>query len=160
MVSGCRFLYNEEKEWMKMPWTENDYPNSWKNLTADTRRKAIDIANAMLADGYKDADAIPIATAQAKKWAETATESDKKSLRSKDLSDHVKNTDDKGATYIEKDVHARYIPNKEHWEVKTEGAERASDTFPTKKEAEKRAREIADNRDTKAILHTKKEAES
>ena len=38
MVSGCRFLYNEEKEWMKMPWTENDYPNSWKNLTADTRR--------------------------------------------------------------------------------------------------------------------------
>ncbi len=143
-----------------MPWTENDYPNSWKNLTADTRRKAIDIANAMLADGYKDADAIPIATAQAKKWAETATESDKKSLRSKDLSDHVKNTDDKGAIYLEQDVHVRYIPDKEHWEVKTEGATRASDTFPTKKEAEKRAREITDNRDTKAILHTKKEAES
>lgn len=64
-----------------MPWTEKDYPNSWKNLDADTRKKAIDIANAMLADGYKDEDAIPIATAQAKKWVDTATDTDKKTLK-------------------------------------------------------------------------------
>ncbi|WP_228052717.1 hypothetical protein [Nodosilinea sp. LEGE 07298] len=40
-----------------------------KNLTAEVRRKAIDIANALLGDGYEDGRAIAIATAQAEKWA-------------------------------------------------------------------------------------------
>lgn len=143
-----------------MPWTEKDYPNSWKNLNADTRRKAIDIANAMLEDGYKDEDAIPIATAQAKKWVKDATTSEKKQLKKKDLNDHTQNRDSKGPEYIEKDVHVRYISGKDHWEVKTEGAERASETFPTKRDAEKRAKGIADNRDTDVISHPKKETES
>lgn len=143
-----------------MPWTEKDYPNSWKNLGADTRRKAIDIANAMLEDGYKDEDAIPIATAQAKIWAEEATTFEKRKLKNKDLKDHDQNRNNKGPEYIEKEVHVRYVSDKEHWEIKTEGAERASETFPTKQEAEKRAKEIADKRDTKVISHTKKETES
>ncbi|MGP6140499.1 MULTISPECIES: DUF2188 domain-containing protein [unclassified Jeotgalibaca] len=143
-----------------MPWTEKDYPDSWKNLDADTRRKAIDIANAMLEDGYKDEDAIPIATAQAKKWVADATTSEKRKLKNKDLKDHKTNHNNKGPEYIEKDVHVRYVSDKEHWEIKTEGAERASETFPTKQEAEKRAKEIADKRDTKVISHTKKETES
>lgn len=50
-----------------MPWSEHDYPDSLKNLDPIARRKAIDIANAMLAEGYEDDAAIPIATAQAKK---------------------------------------------------------------------------------------------
>ncbi len=37
-----------------MPWTDDDYPTSMKNLTAEVRRKAIDIANALLDDGYGD----------------------------------------------------------------------------------------------------------
>ena len=52
-----------------MPWTYSDYPTSMKNLTAEVRRKAIDIANALLGDGYEDGRAIAIATAQAEKWA-------------------------------------------------------------------------------------------
>ncbi|WP_228038178.1 DUF2188 domain-containing protein [Nodosilinea sp. LEGE 06152] len=40
-----------------------------KNLTTEVRRKAIDIANALLGDGYEDGRAIAIATAQAEKWA-------------------------------------------------------------------------------------------
>ncbi|BAU65543.1 hypothetical protein STA3757_29310 [Stanieria sp. NIES-3757] len=52
-----------------MPWTYDDYPTSMKNLTAEVRRKAIDIANALLDDGYEEGRAIPIATAQAEKWA-------------------------------------------------------------------------------------------
>jgi uncharacterized protein YdaT len=52
-----------------MPWTYDDYPTSLKNLTAEVRRKAIDIANALLDDGYGDGRAIAIATAQAEKWA-------------------------------------------------------------------------------------------
>ncbi|MBE9180969.1 DUF2188 domain-containing protein [Oculatella sp. LEGE 06141] len=53
-----------------MPWNEKDYPASMKNLTAEVRHKAIDIANALLEDGYEEGRAIAIATAQAEKWAE------------------------------------------------------------------------------------------
>ncbi len=53
-----------------MPWTKNDYPDSLKNFTAEVRNKAIEIANALLEDGYEEDRAISIATAQAKEWAE------------------------------------------------------------------------------------------
>ncbi|NEQ30633.1 MAG: DUF2188 domain-containing protein [Leptolyngbya sp. SIO4C5] len=52
-----------------MPWTYSDYPTSMKNLATETRHKAIDIANALLDEGYDESRAIPIATAQAEKWA-------------------------------------------------------------------------------------------
>ena len=50
-----------------MPWTLDDYPNSWKNFEPLERKKAIDIGNALLKDGYdedvtqhkKDKDARP-----------------------------------------------------------------------------------------------------
>lgn len=44
-----------------MPWNMNDYPASMKNLDPLIRKKAIDIANALLDDGYPDDRAIPIA---------------------------------------------------------------------------------------------------
>jgi uncharacterized protein YdaT len=53
-----------------MPWSKDDYPISWKNLTARVRQKAIEIGNALLEDGYEEGRAIAIATAQAEKWAE------------------------------------------------------------------------------------------
>ncbi len=43
-----------------MPWNVRDYPASMKNLDPLVRKKAIDIANALLADGYSDDRAIPI----------------------------------------------------------------------------------------------------
>lgn len=53
-----------------MPWTYDDYPASMKNLTPQVRHKAIDMANAMLEEGYQEGRAIAIATAQAEKWAQ------------------------------------------------------------------------------------------
>lgn len=53
-----------------MPWTNEDYPDSLKNFTAPVRNKAIEIANALLEDGYGEGRAISIATAQAKEWGE------------------------------------------------------------------------------------------
>lgn len=50
-----------------MPWTMDDYPQSLKNLDELERKKAIDIANAMLKDGYKESDISPIVTKQAEK---------------------------------------------------------------------------------------------
>lgn len=53
-----------------MPWSENDYPQSWKNFTPEVRDKAIEIANALLEDeGYDEGRAIAIATSQAEEWA-------------------------------------------------------------------------------------------
>lgn len=51
----------------------NDYPTSMKNLAPLIRKKAIDIGNALLADGYPDDRAIPIAISQAEKWYQEAS---------------------------------------------------------------------------------------
>ncbi len=52
-----------------MPYTRTDYPDSLKYFMAPVRNKAIDIANALLAEGSDDAKAIAIATARAEEWA-------------------------------------------------------------------------------------------
>ncbi|GGA22023.1 hypothetical protein [Paenibacillus physcomitrellae] len=51
-----------------MPWSKNDYPPSMKNLDPRVRRKAVEIANALLEDGYEEGRAIAIGTAKAEEW--------------------------------------------------------------------------------------------
>lgn len=51
-----------------MPWTDQDYPDSFKNLDEPVREKAIEIANALVRDGYEDNRAIPIAMDQAREY--------------------------------------------------------------------------------------------
>jgi len=53
-----------------MPWNENYFPRSMVNLPPVVRDKAIEIANALLAEGYTEGRAIRIAIEQAKRWAE------------------------------------------------------------------------------------------
>jgi len=62
-----------------MPWRKGDYPESLKNFEPRTRDKAVEIANALLKDGYEEGRAIAIATAQAKEWAENHPERDGRS---------------------------------------------------------------------------------
>ncbi len=66
-----------------MPWTKDRYPQSMKNLTAETRAKAVEIANALLEEGYEEGRAISIATAQAEEWAENRGKQVKKKSASK-----------------------------------------------------------------------------
>lgn len=54
-----------------MPWSMKDYPQSLKNLEEPVKKKAIEIANAMIDEGYEEGRAIPIATSQAKEWKKT-----------------------------------------------------------------------------------------
>jgi uncharacterized protein YdaT len=51
-----------------MPWSENRYPAAMKNLPLRVRRKAIEIANALLAEGCEEGRAIRIAIWRAKRW--------------------------------------------------------------------------------------------
>lgn len=53
-----------------MPWSKNDYPPSMKNLDERVRNKAVEIANALLDEGYEEGRAIAIATAKAEEWDE------------------------------------------------------------------------------------------
>ncbi|HTT77303.1 MAG TPA: hypothetical protein VMF50_15165 [Candidatus Binataceae bacterium] len=55
-----------------MPWDETRYPSSMNNLDPMVRLKAIEIANALLDEGYDDGKATRIAIAKAKEWAERA----------------------------------------------------------------------------------------
>jgi len=51
-----------------MPWDETYYPRSMRNLPPEVRQKAIEIANALLEEGYDEGKAIRIAIAKAKQW--------------------------------------------------------------------------------------------
>jgi len=141
-----------------MPWTTKNYPNSWKNFDPLLRKKAIDIANAMLADGYKEENIIPIATSQAQKWYENATPAELKELEEKDVTKHAKPKGPSGARLMEKDVIVRYQPEQKQWEVISDGALQADSLHPTKKEAVIRAREIAGKRGTRVIEKKKSES--
>ena len=53
-----------------MPWTPDRYPASMSRLAPEVRLKAIEIANALLAEGCDDGKAIRIGIAKAKEWAQ------------------------------------------------------------------------------------------
>jgi uncharacterized protein YdaT len=53
-----------------MPWTPDRYPTSMRHLSPPVRDKAIQIANALLAEGMEEGKAIRISIARAKQWAE------------------------------------------------------------------------------------------
>jgi uncharacterized protein YdaT len=53
-----------------MPWDEYRYPAALQNLAPLIRAKAIEIANALLEEGYEEGMAIRIAIAKAKDWGE------------------------------------------------------------------------------------------
>ena len=52
-----------------MPWDETYYPPAMRHLPPEVRTKAIEMANALLAEGNDDAAALRIAFAKAKQWA-------------------------------------------------------------------------------------------
>lgn len=52
-----------------MPWTADNPPTSMRNLPPPVRRKAVEIANALLRERMDEAKAIRIATAKARAWA-------------------------------------------------------------------------------------------
>lgn len=52
-----------------MPWNDTYYPASMKHLPHSVRAKAIEVANALLADGHPEGQSIRMGIASAKKWA-------------------------------------------------------------------------------------------
>ncbi|SIQ80743.1 Uncharacterized protein YdaT [Paenibacillus sp. RU4T] len=138
-----------------MPWAKNDYPPSMKNLDKRVRDKAVEIANALLKDGYEEGRAIAIATSQAEKWAEEHPGGG-----------HEGNAEDREGGRKDSDAKARsgqrgngsggsiqhVVPHDGEWMVKDAGADKG-DTYSTKAAAVEAARKSASDRGGSAIVH-------
>lgn len=137
-----------------MPWDMNDYPASMKNMDELVRKKAIDIGNALLDNGYSDDRAIPIAQQQAKEWYENASEKEKKEFEKengpKKSDKHEKSSN---PDLLDNDVKVFY--EDDEWKVQTVKAKRPDSTFDKKTDAVQRAEEIAENKDSNVIKYTK-----
>ncbi|SEN87980.1 Uncharacterized protein YdaT [Amphibacillus marinus] len=136
-----------------MPWDTQDYPNSWVNFDDVLRKKAIEMANAMLGEGYDQNQAIPIATSQAKRWYTRATKDELDTMRDKSDQD-LRATDRNASTrayLLDKAVHV--LPDLNTWTVKTAGAEQAANCYKLKSDAIERGKEIAKNKETFLTIH-------
>ncbi|NGC27265.1 DUF2188 domain-containing protein [Staphylococcus aureus] len=68
-----------------MPCTLKGYPEKWKEFETLKREKAIEIANAMLREGYLEKDVIPIVTKKAKDWYRTLSKEEIKALEEENI---------------------------------------------------------------------------
>jgi uncharacterized protein YdaT len=50
-----------------MAWTRTDYPQSMTNMDPEVRKRAIEIANSLVDEGYDEGRAIGMARIQAKR---------------------------------------------------------------------------------------------
>lgn len=137
-----------------MPWNMRDYPVSMKNLPELVRKKAIDIGNALLADGYPDDRAIPIAISQAEKWYENADTKEKAAFQKEaNPSKRDKHESRGNPELIDANEIVRH--QDDGWAVMAEGAKQASEVFSSKEAAVKRAREIARNKESTIKVYRK-----
>ncbi len=138
-----------------MPWNMKDFPASMKNLDKLTRKKAIDIANALLDEGYPDSRAIPIAIDQAKEWYENASESERRTFeKEKNPSKSDKHdTNPRAGKLLDSDVIVEYA--EEQWIVKSKGSKKASNHFDTKKEAIEKGKQVAQNKESTLVIYKK-----
>lgn len=129
-----------------MTWNMEDYPNSMKNMAPLERKKAIDIANALLADGYADDRAIPIAMSQAEKWYEAASEKEKDAFEKEanPSKDDEHDVNQRSAELLDANEVVKHT--EDGWAVMAEGAKKPSELFDTKKEAVDAAKVIARNK--------------
>lgn len=139
-----------------MPWDMNDYPASMKNLDEPVKKKAIDIANAMLDEGYEEGRAIPIAIEQAKEWSKNHSEKEVKSYEKHGNPTERDKNHNKYESHPERMGEAERVePHKDGWQVKSENAKRASNVYEKKSDAVKRGKEIASNKGTELKVEDK-----
>jgi uncharacterized protein YdaT len=126
-------------EGIPMPWTKGDYPESLKNFEPRTRNKAVEIANALLKDGYEEGRAIAIATSQAKEWAEDHPQISRQDKQKRKQEDENNN------------LHV--LPFEGKWAVKVEGADEPEFVVDTKAKAVKEALKLASEDNLSAVIH-------
>jgi len=108
-----------------MAWTKNDFPESMKNLNESTRNKAIEVANALVEDGYEEGRAISIGISQAEKMMNS---------NSSDVTYHI-------------------VPHNGEWALKKENAEKVTKVFQTKAQALDKGQDYMKKKDAQLVIH-------
>ncbi|WP_336763678.1 DUF2188 domain-containing protein [Paenibacillus sp. USHLN196] len=144
-----------------MPWNKQDYPVSMKNLEPRVRHKAIEIANALLDDGYEEGRSIAIATAKAEEWDENhpvpksskseSTSSSENSNHKKSSSGEHRHSEPVSSSKSHDNIHV--VPTDSGWAIKEEGKSNYLSTFDTKAEAVDQAKELSSKQNIRAIIH-------
>lgn len=130
-----------------MPWNMQDYPSSLKNLNKITRKKAIDIANALVDEGYDDNRAIPIATEQAKEWYENASKSEREDFMKNE--DPTKRTTKQHSRPELLDDIETVTPHEDNqWAVQSKRAKKPAKVFDNKEDAIEYGKSVAKNKQT------------
>lgn len=152
-----------------MPWTMEDYPDSLKNLNEVTRKKAIDMANAMVDEGYEEGRAIPIATAQAEKWYDNASKKEKDeymkegdpTTRGNDSSHRSSSSSGSSSKNKGKDKKQsksgnealEVVAGEGGWSVRKKDSDKSDKTFDTKSEATDYAKDEAKDKGIDAVIY-------
>lgn len=113
-----------------MTLSQTYYPASMQYMDTAVRDKAFDIFNALLDEGYEDGQALPIAIAQAKKWA----------------TGHRHGQDAGGQC-----VHV--VPHPDGWAVRRADAQRSNFIFKRMGDAKTKALEIGKREQVGIVLH-------
>ncbi len=134
-----------------MPWNMNDYPNSLINLNKATKKKAIDIANALIYEGYSDGRAIPIATEQAKKWYDNASEKQREDyIKNEELTKRKSTNHSRPELLDQQEMVVPY--NRNQWAVQSKDAKKPTKLFDDKEDAINYGKKIAKNKMTGLII--------
>lgn len=136
-----------------MSWDMNNYPASLKNFDKAIRKKAIQIANALIEDGYSENRAIPIAIEQAKEWYGNTNKND--------ITHFVKY-----GKLTPKSSESRYRSNPnllnnpemvmKHdngWAVQAKGAKKAAKIYKNKQEAIQYGEKVSKNKGTSLYIY-------
>lgn len=136
-----------------MVWNMQDYPSTMKNLDELVRKKAIDVANALLQDGYPEDRAIPIATKQAQEWYDNASPEEKETFRQEapPQKNDPHNGKKQNEFLLNTNVQVKHQRNQ--WQVISKGAKKPSEIYDNKNKAIERAKYIAQNKGTKLEIY-------
>ncbi|MBA3868461.1 MAG: DUF2188 domain-containing protein [Anaerolineae bacterium] len=104
-------------------------PPTMQYMDTQVRDKAFDIFNALLDEGYDDAQAIPIAIAQAKKWAQG----------------HRHGQDSQQCVHV--------VPHPDGWAVRRANAQKSNFIFKRMSDAKTKALEIGKREQVGIVLH-------
>jgi len=112
-----------------MSLVEAYYPPTMQYMDTQVRDKAFDIFNALLDEGYDDAQAIPIAIAQAKKWAQG----------------HRHGQDAQQCVHV--------VPHPNGWALRRADTPKSSFIFKNMSDAKNKALEIGKREQVGIVLH-------
>lgn len=123
-----------------MIWTLDNFPAAINHLTPLTRKKALAIANALVAQGFQEKLALSIASSQAKQWYREATVQERRRF-DQAITQAQSNPQPPKLSRRGADIAVK--PDPAGWAVVSPSGDRTTELYPRKTDAVERAKTIA-----------------